>query len=61
MASARFRVTVTPPDDSPQRQRSFVTLPLESIELRSVIYAATRMVSREPGWTLLIERLPDDD
>lgn len=57
----RFRITVTPPDSSDQLPRTYVTLPLEPIELRSLIYAATRMLEREAGWTLEIHRLPDDE
>lgn len=51
----RFRVTLTPPDGEP---KTFETLPLEPIEIRSLMMIAMRMLT-EDGWAVTFARLPD--
>jgi hypothetical protein len=57
----RFRFTLEPPPGSHEPARSFTTLPLEPIELRSVLFAATRMLTRQAGWQLIVEHVTEGD
>jgi hypothetical protein len=56
---ARLRITITPPPTTGEEPLSFITLDLEPIEQRSVLYAALqRIEGQPPGWSG-IETLPD--
>lgn len=60
MPESRFRVTIEPPADSGDPPRSFVTLPLEPGEVRSLMIVALRIL-KTPGWGVRFERLTVDE